>query len=295
MRAFVALIRRELIEHRGAFLFAPAILLTVLTAGVLLSILTGRLRLPFEVTVPAALKFYEVGLLAMTQVWWFYLLAALIFYYADAFTADRRNNSMLFWKSMPVSDFTVLLSKLVAGLTVFPAISFLIAVATGLVIYALSLVASLTMPGWETPAIGAVVEGSVGIIGFAATWLVLALLWYAPFFAWVGFLSTLFGRWALPLAGLIPAVAAALENALFFRRDNMGGGAIYQFLWERIQLGIDWPIWMRAAFGPGRVDAGVLRADLLTHFDWVSLGGGLAVALVLVLLASEYRRRYIIV
>ena len=30
---------------------------------------------------------------------------ALFFYFADAFSADRRNNSMLFWKSMPVSRF----------------------------------------------------------------------------------------------------------------------------------------------------------------------------------------------
>ena len=41
-------------------------------------------------------------------LWLAYLAVALFFYFGDAFSADRRNNAMLFWKSMPVSDLKIL-------------------------------------------------------------------------------------------------------------------------------------------------------------------------------------------
>ena len=71
-----------------------------------------------------ALKFFEIGFLGMAALWFVYLMVALFFYFADAFNADRRNNAMLFWKSMPVSDFSILGSKMLAGLTIFPALIF---------------------------------------------------------------------------------------------------------------------------------------------------------------------------
>ncbi len=42
MRALVALIKREFLEHRGAFLYVPAILLTLLGATVLIAAATGH-------------------------------------------------------------------------------------------------------------------------------------------------------------------------------------------------------------------------------------------------------------
>ena len=82
---------------------------------------TGRL-----VTSAALILFlaFEVGFLGMGALWFVYLMAALFFYYADAFNADRRNNAMFFWKSMPLSDFKILSSKMLAGLTIFPALIF---------------------------------------------------------------------------------------------------------------------------------------------------------------------------
>ena len=41
---------------------------------------------------------------------------------------------MLFWKSMPVTDFKVLLSKLVAGITVLPGTVYAVALLSGLLL-----------------------------------------------------------------------------------------------------------------------------------------------------------------
>ena len=58
---------------------------------------------------------------------------------------------------------------------------------------------------------------------FGVVFFVLAMAWYAPFFAWVGGLSTIFGRWSLPLAFVIPGLLAVIENVSFFGQGPRGG------------------------------------------------------------------------
>jgi uncharacterized membrane protein len=58
-----------------------------------------------------ALKIYELGYLVLLALWLAYLAVALFFYFGDAFSADRRNNAMLFWKSMPITDAKILTSR----------------------------------------------------------------------------------------------------------------------------------------------------------------------------------------
>ena len=70
--------------------------------------------------VPSALKSSSSASSPPALLWGVYLLVTLFFYFADAFSADRRNNAMLFWKSMPVSDLKMLTSKMLAGLAVLP-------------------------------------------------------------------------------------------------------------------------------------------------------------------------------
>ena len=122
-----------------------------------------------------------MALLGVSLLWFAYLMAALFFYYADAFNADRRNNAMLFWKSMPVSDFTQLGSKMLAGLTLFPLLILAMIGITGLVLYGFSAVAVITVPGFELPSIVTVLSSAAQIGFFAVVFIALALLWYAPF------------------------------------------------------------------------------------------------------------------
>ena len=49
-----------------------------------------------------------------------------IFYSLDALHGERRDRSILFWKSMPVSDLTTVLSKASIPLVVLPLLSFAI-------------------------------------------------------------------------------------------------------------------------------------------------------------------------
>ena len=292
MKAMVALIKREYLEHRGAFLYAPLTLLTIFTLAIAAALAFNKIRLPYEVGAPSALKFYELAFAATSALWFVYLMAALFFYFADAFSADRRNNAMFFWKSMPVTDLKVLASKMLAGMTVFPALIVLFVLATGVVLYFHTMLALVVMPGLAVPGIAEVLATSLQLGFFLLVYLALAVLWYAPFFAWVGALSTVFRRWSIPLAFLVPGLVGLLEN-LLFSDGGPRGGYFYAFLRQRLHFSLEREDWQRAFMTDATADVGLLFNSLFGSIDWPQLAGGLLFAALMVYAASEYRRRVI--
>src|SRR5215475_3939399 len=104
------LIRRELWERRTIWL-VPAVIGGIVT---LLAVF-GRFQfLAEDAPVPAwSLLPYLLSLI-------FYLVAVGIasLYFLDCLYEDRRDRSILFWKSLPVSDTDTVLSKLLTGVLV---------------------------------------------------------------------------------------------------------------------------------------------------------------------------------
>jgi ABC-2 type transport system permease protein len=293
MRAFLALMRREYLEHRGAFLYAPLVLVALLAAAILTGSVSGRFESRFGLAMPDFQTLFELGYAAVSWGWWYYLIAALFFYYADAFNSDRRNNSMLFWKSMPQSDFKILGSKMMVGLTLFPALLFLCMLLSGILVFGAGIAASFTMPNLAVPGIMSAAASWANVSLIVLVYLVISLLWYAPFFAWVGALSTAVGRWSLPLSFLIPSILVLFENAVE-KGNGPVGGYIYQFLTHRSTVrfnGEDIASMLLANFRVGGVN---LVTRMLAGTDWLSLLGGLVFAVLAVYAASEYRRRAVI-
>lgn len=304
MKTMTALIRREFIEHKGAFLYAPAVLLGLFTLAMASALAFNKVRLPVDVEKHSTLQIFEVAFLGIGWLWSIYLMVTLFFYYADAFSADRRNNSMLFWKSMPVSDFSILSSKMLAGLTIFPALIFVMILGTGLVLYGVTAAAVMALPMLEVPGLVEMLGSTAQVLIFAAVYLALGLLWYAPFFAWVGALSTMVGRWSIPLAFLIPGLAVLAENLIVRGLSGVigdfllpggapRGGYILSFLHERSEFGPDQEMMFQWVQSEQPFNAGATITSLLASIDWAQMAGGLIVAAVLVYLASEYRRRVV--
>jgi ABC-2 type transport system permease protein len=288
----VALVKREYLEHRGAFLYAPLMLLAIYTLAVSSALMFNKVRLPHEVGLPSALKFYELAFAVTGGLWFFYLLVALFFYYADAFSADRRNNAMFFWKSMPLTDFKVLSSKMLAGMTIFPALIFFALLATGVVLYFQTMLALVVLPRLVVPGVIDVIWSSAQIGFFALIYLALALLWYAPFFAWVGALSTVVRRWSIPLAFLIPGLIGLLEN-LFFADTGPRAGYFLEFLRRRSDFSLDREDIYAAFMSDQPVSIGILLNGLFSGIDWAQMAAGLIFTALAVYAASEYRRRVI--
>jgi ABC-2 type transport system permease protein len=207
-----ALLVREYLEHRVSFQWAPLGILALLAASGISAISFGRIDGLNEFPVFNAAKIFELGYLVLLALWLAYTSAAVFFYFGDAFSADRRNNAMLFWKSMPVTDAKILTSKTLSGLLYFPAVIFVVAMVSGLLFYLLVNIGAYVAPviGFLNPLDGLL--AFVQVTMFGAVFFVLTMLWYAPFFAWVGGLSTIFGRWSLPLAFVIPGLLAVIEN-----------------------------------------------------------------------------------
>lgn len=291
MKSMIALIQREYLEHRGAFLYAPVVILGLLTLVLIGAFGMERLRVPATVASSSA-RLFELGFLAMAALWFIYLMASLFFYFADAFNADRRNNSMLFWKSMPASDFKILSSKMLAGLTIFPALIFLAMLIGGVITYIMTLAAAMKVPGMSGPDFGMLLGSAGQVTLFSLVFTLLALLWYAPFFAWVGSLSTLVGRWSIPLAFLIPGMLGVFENLV--HDGGPKGGYILDYLRSRAHFGISDDGFEAQLMSGQPFDAVTRIADLLVSIDWAQMAGGLIVATLLVYGASEYRRRFVI-
>lgn len=292
MKALTALIHREFLEHRGAFLYAPLVILGVFTLVMVSAIgfdKVGPRGFPMTVT---SIKLFETAYLFTSALWFAYLLITLFFYFADAFSADRRNNAMLFWKSMPVSDFKVLGSKMLAGGTIFPALIVGAIVAGMLIATGFATIATLKLPLPALPDPGALLSAGAQVLLFDLGFILLGLLWYGPFFAWVGLLSTLVGRWSIPLAFLIPAVMGLFE-AIIFNLDGPRHGYVLNYLRSRVQMVHPDGLFQAQLLSPKPFDAVSHLATVLAGIDWTQMIGGLAVATLLVWLASEYRRRFI--
>lgn len=290
MKALLALIKREYLEHKAAFVIAPMVILALLTVVLLSATAFDRIRVPAAITTSSA-KVLEIGFLVVAGLWFVYLLASLFFYFADAFNADRRNNAMLFWKSMPVSDFKMLAAKMLAGLTIFPALIMLAIVATAVLVVGFAFVAAGRLP-LEGVSLQDILTagGQVGL--FVIVWFPLGLLWYAPFFAWVGLLSTLVGRWSLPLAVLIPSMIGLLER-VFVSGEGPRYGYFFEWLGNRFEFAMDEELFMQKFINQPRFDAVPAIGELLTSIDWTSMLGGVAVVVIFVYVASEYRRRFV--
>ena len=291
MRAFIAMVHREFLEHRGAFFLGPLILLAILFGATILAFTVGRVDVRFSgaMLTVAPLRVYEVGFLFFGLGWSIYLIATLFFYCADGFAADKRNNAMLFWKSMPISDFRVLLSKLAAALTILPGVIYAIALLSGLLLFGVAFVAMLINGTGTVAFLGdiVVIYGQVALALLVL--LVCGLLWYMPFMALVGAIATAVGRWAIPITLLLPALASTLEWV------TLGGfhpfaTRTWAFLENRASLP-DTPYASDWFSSDQPFSAVAFASDLVGHMDWTQVGLGLVFAIAVLYLASEYRRR----
>ncbi len=293
MKAFIALVHRELIEHRGAFLFGPLLLVVVMFGATILAFTVGRVDAKFSgaLFTVAPLRIYELGFLGFGGAWSLYLMATLFFYAADGFAADKRNNAMLFWKSMPVSDFRMLLSKLVAALTLLPGTVYAVALLSGVLLYGVAFVTMLINGTATVGALGSIVAvyGHVALAILVS--MAVGLVWYLPYLALIGGLATAIGRWAIPVSLVLPTIAATLEWVTL--------GGLHPFTthtWNYLSYRATFPLmedgYIDSWFvGTEPFNALLYTSDLLGRVDWSQVGIGAVFALVVMYLGSEYRRR----
>jgi ABC-2 type transport system permease protein len=231
MKAVLIEIRREFWEHRALWLAPLAIGLVLLLGAAAFGHVRFDIRdgqwLQEGNSLPRLYQFVLLG--------WalpFYLAAAILAsaYLLDCLYAERRDRSILFWRSMPVSDARAVLVKFAVGLLIVPLGSYALAAFTSVLASAILMLRSYGLDGllfnraalvvgpnvipWDTTAWLAMQGGMLyGLIA--------ALLWYAPFAAYLVLISV----WARrsPYAwALIPPVLLVIFEHLEFGTNYIG-------------------------------------------------------------------------
>ncbi|HEY1588171.1 MAG TPA: ABC-2 transporter permease, partial [Rhodanobacter sp.] len=152
MKTFYWLVKREFWEHRGSFVWAPIITGGVVLLLTLMSIITGevfRARGGVHVngidfnTITAHMgadaldtigKALDISILTPVVLIGIVLFVVVFFYSLNSLYDDRRDRSILFWKSLPISDRDTVLSKVACATVLAPAIAIVTSVVTGLLV-----------------------------------------------------------------------------------------------------------------------------------------------------------------
>jgi len=210
LQVMLTLIKREFWEYRALWM-AP-----LLTAAFLvLSALASRFHLLHigvgeslheahpESTRSVIFSLMEWGLtvpiyLVMVIVQSFYLLGCL--------SNERKDRSILFWKSLPVSDTATVLSKLLVATVIVPLGVYVLALVTNLLFSAIAIGHAGVLVSWDTAL-------WLRIEGYMLFGLVLSILWYAPLAALLLLVSGWARRNAFLWTTLPPLLLAWAERA----------------------------------------------------------------------------------
>jgi ABC-2 type transport system permease protein len=204
---------RELWENRSIYI-APLIVACVQVVGFAFSAvgLAERRRavlLLDPIKQRAIEQPYDVAAMMMI----FTVFVVGVFYCLDALHGERRDRSILFWKSLPVSDLTTVLSKVIIPLVALPLISFAIVVCVQLIMVLETSVVLVTHG--MSPA------STWMIIPFFQDWLVLLYglivmaLWHAPIYGWLLLVSG-WARRATFLWAVLPLIAIQIFEKITF-------------------------------------------------------------------------------
>jgi len=189
-------IQRELWEHRYLYL-APLAVAALCIVGLLIS----AIRTQHTDISPYDLS---AGLIMVTT------LIVGIIYSLDALYGERRDRSILFWKSMPVSDLTAVLSKACIPILVLPLLTFAITLTTHIMMFLLSVLVlwNFTLP-WNNAAL---FSRSVMLLYHL---ILIHGLWYAPIFGWLLLVSA-WARRAPILWASLPLITIGVFEKIAF-------------------------------------------------------------------------------
>jgi ABC-2 type transport system permease protein len=242
---FAWLIRRELWENRYVWLVPVVVALAMVALAVVGWLFFGHDALHIDsetleamhgvMTTEQVAPYLSMGLTMVVVPFLIIVLVIQTVYACDALYGERRDRSILFYKSLPVSDTATVLAKAVVAAVVVPVAAILatlltqvlLAVLTSLELYRVPLlVAALWSPR---------VWGSVVLM--MAYLIVVLALWWLPFAALYLLISARAKRapllWVILLVSVVPIaewialrthyVGSILLRRLMFYTDSMDG------------------------------------------------------------------------
>ncbi|HSN16799.1 MAG TPA: hypothetical protein VLV87_01200 [Gammaproteobacteria bacterium] len=304
------LIRREFWENRSLWIVSVAVagILTLLSVYMLVAILIGHNQTVNNVDFAngahfqidqlpdfrdadsdAANAFMRIGTLTLGAMFSFIMQIVVFFYLLDSLYADRRDRSILFWRSMPVSDARTVLAKLATALLSVTAITFVVTIAFELVLVVLGLILGSVM-GTHPFALLAHPWAFISAWLLLAYGLIVAAIWYLPFYGWYMLASSWAKKAPFLWAVLVPVGIMGAEGWVFhtanFARMIWG----YKQRWLTLAFNVD-PLHMKHSLDDVTLGSVFTIGNLGELFASPSLWVGLAVAAAFIYGAIWLRRK----
>jgi len=222
MNRLMALVKREFWENKGAFRTTPLVIAGIYIAAMLMFIITFNhfdnefqslkelIRFVAQQDVGIRSKFLYQSTLAMSMLFSTVLAFVVFFYLLGSLYDDRKDRSILFWKSLPASDTLTMSSKLLSAMVVAPLIFWVVYVLTHIAIMLIFSVVILSLG--ENPwtlflSIGNPFKGwSMVLFSYMAQ-----SIWALPLYGWLMLVSAFAPRIPLLFAVLPPVVIAVLQ------------------------------------------------------------------------------------
>jgi ABC-2 type transport system permease protein len=282
--------RRELWEHRGLWL-APLVVAVILIVMCIAAIFYTH---PDLHVVDLSWFTAEQRAAAFAGANWslaspLYLVAFIVvfFYVCDCLYAERKDRSILFWKSLPVSDELTVASKFLVAAVAVPLGVYLLAAVTTLVFICfwnlfVTLGGGPQLRMWDGPA------------WLSAEWrqllvVTLTSLWYAPIYAYLMLISAWVRR-SLYLWVTLPPTLAPLLEYLTFRTHYVWDFINYRCfgIWRIVGLGA-MPGFEHSHHGHGAASE-LGTGHFAAAFANIDLWLGLLAAVALLYAAARIRR-----
>jgi ABC-2 type transport system permease protein len=212
---YVWSLRREFWENRALYL-APVAAAALFLVGFIFHVpaqLQALRETEFAKMHGVLTSPYDMGgALAMLIA-----MVVSVFYTLDALYGERRDRTILFWKSMPVSDTTTVVAKATIPTVILPLLAFAIVFVMQLIMVLMTVI-GLAVAGQDV----AKFWGHLAF--FRMSWLLLYhmvmghALWYAPLYAWLLLISAWAKRTPIVWAFAPPIALCYLEKIAFGTR-----------------------------------------------------------------------------
>jgi ABC-2 type transport system permease protein len=223
-------IRRELWENRSIYI-APLIVAGLIVLGFFYS----TLRMPSGLLITSTVN--DNGIVSHTThgidpILPYTIAAGLImattflvaiFYCLDALYGERRDRSILFWKSLPISDLTTVLSKAAIPLVLLPLLTWVITVVTQSIMLLIN-VTVFHARGIDTGPLHSGLPLTQNSMMLLYHLVAVHALWYAPIWCWFLMVSAWARRTPLLWATLPPLALGVLEII------TLHSGHVFEFL-----------------------------------------------------------------
>ncbi len=293
VNALIVLIRREFWEHRALWMAPAAVAVLYIVACVFLTTIHTPL-LAFNGGEGPQLAGGIMAMLSATQLMFTTLLlmvmSVILFYYlGDCLYAERKDRSILFWKSLPVSDTATVFAKLLVAAVVVPVGSVLLGLITSVLAFGILYARFHSLPFIQNMNWGS--TGAFLNMNLLLLADVIAMaLWYAPFFGYQLIVSA-WAKNAVMVWTLLPPLVIILGEKLIFNSWHAAQLLVYRLGSFIVDLsgvqGSGIGLQRNPASGMGDIVGNINMLPLLLRADlWI----GVVIAAVLIFGAIRIRR-----